>query len=361
MPNAHVFVSGCYDILHAGHVQFLREARALGDYLTVCFASDGVLWRHKQRRSSLPGTHKEAVLAALEMVDAVVMGCGETLGLDFEHHFRRLAPDILAVTEDDQYEDAKRRLCSELGARYVKLPKTAADLQSISSTEIVRCIRAPRVAPLRVDFAGGWLDVPRFARADAFIANCAISPTVSLNSWDYRRHSGLGGSGAWDLLNGIDGVDSEIERGVGWQDPAVIRETGLCVWRSGDRPVLDIKRNGDLLAGLMALLWTGSEHDTASLADRRRDFATIEHAGAVAREAIGCGDVAGLGRAIDLSYAAQLDEGMDDLPEVHGSIARKYCGSGWGGYAILLFESDSSRDSFVAARADAMAIEPFTS
>ena len=34
-----VFVSGCYDILHAGHLQFFEEARALGDYLIVSFAS----------------------------------------------------------------------------------------------------------------------------------------------------------------------------------------------------------------------------------------------------------------------------------------------------------------------------------
>jgi cytidyltransferase-like protein len=33
------FVSGCYDVLHAGHLQFFRDAKALGDYLTVSFAS----------------------------------------------------------------------------------------------------------------------------------------------------------------------------------------------------------------------------------------------------------------------------------------------------------------------------------
>ena len=48
-----IFVSGCYDILHAGHVQFFNEAKALGDHLTVCFASDEILWKHKNRRSSL--------------------------------------------------------------------------------------------------------------------------------------------------------------------------------------------------------------------------------------------------------------------------------------------------------------------
>lgn len=44
-----VFVSGCYDIVHAGHIQFFEEARALGDYLIVSFASEPVLWHHKQR------------------------------------------------------------------------------------------------------------------------------------------------------------------------------------------------------------------------------------------------------------------------------------------------------------------------
>ena len=38
-----VFVTGCYDILHAGHIQFFEEARALGDYLIVSFASSEVL------------------------------------------------------------------------------------------------------------------------------------------------------------------------------------------------------------------------------------------------------------------------------------------------------------------------------
>ena len=48
-----VFVSGCYDIVHAGHIQFFEEARALGDYLIVSFASEPVLWHHKQRKPSI--------------------------------------------------------------------------------------------------------------------------------------------------------------------------------------------------------------------------------------------------------------------------------------------------------------------
>ena len=96
-----VFVSGCYDILHAGHLQFFEEARALGDHLTVSFANEEILWKHKERKPSLPDDHKEALLRSLVMVDEVVAGNGLVEGLDFEPIFRELKPDILAVTESD--------------------------------------------------------------------------------------------------------------------------------------------------------------------------------------------------------------------------------------------------------------------
>ena len=144
-----VFVSGFYDIVHAGHLQFFREARALGDHLTVSFASTEVLWRQRQRRSSLPDEHKGALIASLGPVDEVVIGGGLEDGLEFKEHFLRLRPQILAVTEDDRYAAAKQALCAEIGARYVVLPKTPPQFPSISTSEIVRWIRAPQEAPLR--------------------------------------------------------------------------------------------------------------------------------------------------------------------------------------------------------------------
>jgi len=47
-----------------------------------------------------------------------------------------------------------------------------------------------------------------------------------------------------ELLSIIDAVQSELDMNVGWQDPAIIKETGLCVWQSGNYPKLEIKRNG---------------------------------------------------------------------------------------------------------------------
>ena len=354
-----VFVSGCYDILHAGHVQFFREARALGDHLTVCFASNDVLWLHKQRRSSLPDEHKRVLIASLEMVDEVVIGNGQEEGIDFREHFLRLRPQVLAVTEDDKYGPLKRALCAEVGARYVVMPKTPPQFPPISTTQIVRFIRAPEVAPLRVDFGGGWLDVPRLARAGAYIVNCAISPTVSLRAWPFERNAGLGGSGAWALLNGKDGVGAELDLGVGWQDPAVIAETGLCVWRSGPRPDLEVKTRGEFLQGRMALLWTGATHDTPGIVHGQRDYDAIVRAGATAREAVWRNDLAGLAAAVRQSYAVQQAEGMDPLPaDFPGALGWKYCGGGFGGYAVYLFADRAARDA-ACTRPNVRPIEPY--
>lgn len=354
-----VFVSGFYDILHAGHLQFFREARALGDHLTVSFASAEVLWRYKQRRRSLPDEHKRALLAALEMVDEVVVGTGLEEGLDFQDEFLRLRPDLLAVTADDKYAAAKQALCARVGARYVVLPKTPPQFDPISTTEIVRRIRAPQEAPLRVDFAGGWLDVPRFARPDGYIVNCAISPTVSMRAWPYERNAGLGGSGAWALLNGRDGVISELDLGVGWQDPAVISESGLCVWRSGPHPVLELKSDGALLRGRLALLWTGQSHSTPDLTEHPRDFAAIVRAGRTARDAVWRQDLALLADAVRQSYAVQLAEGMTALPaDPPGALAWKYCGGGFGGYAAYVFADPAARAA-ACARPGFRPIEPY--
>ena len=354
-----VFISGCYDILHAGHLQFFEEARALGDYLVVSFASAEVLWFHKRRKPSIPDEHKFALLQGIRVIDEVVIGHGLEEGIDFREDFLRIRPDLLVVTEDDKYAPLKRALCAEVGAEYVVLPKTPPKFAPVSTSSIVRWVQAPTEAPLRVDFAGGWLDVPRFSRLGEYVVNCAVSPLVSLREWPYEKQAGLGGSGAWALLNGKDGVDSEIDLGVGWQDPAVIRETGLCVWRSGHRPVLDFKHNGDFLAGRMAIYWTGKQHDTPGVVNLPRDYDGIARSARTAREGVLHADIFRLAEGVRAYHDTQLAEGMDPLPEIHSAIASKYCGGGYGGYALYLFADPAERDIAIANHSAMRPVEPF--
>ena len=359
-----VLVSGCFDILHGGHVRFLRDARALGDYLVVCVANDRSLLQHKGRLSSMPIEHKVALLEALDCVDAVFISDDALVdGLDFLPALRAVTPDILAVAGDDKYGAAKCDIVRGTDCQYVVLRK-ALDFEPISTTEIRRRCAAPARVPLRVDFAGGWLDVPAFARGGGRIVNCAITPGLSLADNWLPPGAGLGGSAAWAMLNGEDPVESELAAGVGWQDPAVITETGLCVWRSGPLPVLERRDPGVFLTGSMALLWTGQTHNTAAIADKDRDLDGIAYAGTAAWEAVHDGSMKQLAHAVEYSHQIQIAEGMEELPACEGALAMKYCGSGWGGYALYLFNRKIDRDAFVdgqrgAEISTAIAIEPY--
>jgi cytidyltransferase-like protein len=352
-----VFVSGCYDIIHGGHIEFFSQARALGDYLIVSFADDAVLLKYKGRKSSLPLDHKKRLLESLTMVDEVVVGDNlETDGLDFISEFMRIRPQILAVTEDDKFGEEKKKLCRITNTHYVVLPKTL-NYEKVSTTDIINWIKSPKEVPLRVDFGGGWLDVPKFSKPGTFIVNCAISPLVTISEWIYEIGSGLGGSAAYAALTGKDAVKTELALGVGWQDPAIIKETGLCIWRSGYLPDLETKINPDWLNGKMALLWTGKSHLTYELTDNKRDFNLIIKAGQAAKNACENKNIKQLGDAINISYEMQLNEGMNPL-SCFNEVGKKYCGGGFGGYALYLFEDEAKRKSFLQNNST-IKIEPF--
>jgi hypothetical protein len=147
---------------------------------------------------------------------------------------------------------------------------------------------------------------------------------------------------------------------VGASAAQVIQETGLCVWHSGATPQLDFKTSGGFLQGKMAALWTGKPHVTYEKTDLQRDYDLIEQAGSMARQAVlpGQESLEALAAAVAVSYKMQLQEGMEELPQ-HGELARKYCGGGWGGYALYMFGSQPQRDAFVQGVQGARSIEPY--
>lgn len=357
MASKTVLVSGCFDLLHGGHVEFLAQAKALGTRLVVCVPTDEVIQNHKRRRPALPLEHRVEIIKALSVVDQVVIGDDLEHGLNFQTKMREIKPDILAVTMDDEFEESKRRLCAETGAQYVQLPKTLTYVK-VSSTSLRNYIKAPEKVPLRVDFGGGWLDVPRFADPDSYVVNCAVTPAVSLAHWGYRLNGGLGGSAAYKILLGEDAFQSELGAGVGWQDPAVITETGLCAWVPGPRPTLKLKSDGKWLHGRMAVAWQGKPHNTPSLANNPRDLHIISNAGLICYRAVVDASLSLLAAGINTSYEGQRREGMEPLSD-YGQLAQKYCGGGFGGYGLFLFAAPTQRDAFVNGGEDRIAVEPF--
>lgn len=213
--------------------------------------------------------------------------------------------------------------------------------------------------PLRVDFAGGWLDHPSYTRADSYVINCTISPKIdSTFKPFYKSGTGLGCFAAEAIFNGQNPIDADLEMGAGWQNGAVILETGLCIWESGILPRLAFKVNPFFLKGKMALLWLGEARPIEEVVLYERDYTRIAHVSRQAKEAVLKFDLKSLQETIHQTYEIQLKEGMKELPWVYGA-SRKYCGAGHGGYACYVFYTQEQRQSFLTSNKQAIAIEPY--
>ena len=96
-----VFTNGCFDILHVGHIRYLKEARALGDVLVIGLNSDKSVSVIKPGRPVNPQERRAEILAALEMVDYITVFDEDT---PYEL-IKLLKPDILVKGGDWKKED----------------------------------------------------------------------------------------------------------------------------------------------------------------------------------------------------------------------------------------------------------------
>jgi len=125
-----VFTNGCFDILHVGHVRYLREARGLGDLLVVAINTDRSVSKIKKGRPIIPEAERAEVIASLEMVDLVTLFDEDT---PYEL-ISFLRPDVLVKGGDWGVEEI---VGSDIVAETHSLPY----IRGVSTTEIIERIR----------------------------------------------------------------------------------------------------------------------------------------------------------------------------------------------------------------------------
>jgi rfaE bifunctional protein nucleotidyltransferase chain/domain len=124
-----VFTNGCFDILHAGHVRYLQQARKLGDVLIVGLNSDRSVSAIKPGRPVNSEKDRAAVLAALASVDYVVV-FGEKTPYNL---IKTLRPDILVKGGDWKQEDI-------IGSDMAKDTRSLPLLKGVSTSRIIEKI-----------------------------------------------------------------------------------------------------------------------------------------------------------------------------------------------------------------------------
>lgn len=126
-----IFTNGCFDIIHTGHVRYLRDAKKLGNILIVGLNSDSSVSAIKPGRPVNPEDQRAEVLAALEMVDYVVIFSEDTP----YNLIKLIKPDVLVKGGDWKKEDI---VGSDIVAEVYSLPYVAG----ISTTEIIKKINS---------------------------------------------------------------------------------------------------------------------------------------------------------------------------------------------------------------------------
>lgn len=149
-----VFVSGCYDMLHSGHVAFFEEAAKLGD-LYVGIGSDKTINELKARKTINNDQERLYMVKSLKAVKDAWINQGSGI-IDFLEEIKQLKPDIFFVNTDG-HSSLKEELCKELGIEYVVSKRVPHENLPARSTT---ALRSECKIPYRIDLAGGWLDQP---------------------------------------------------------------------------------------------------------------------------------------------------------------------------------------------------------
>ena len=176
MTPKKVFVSGCYDLLHSGHVEFFRQAAEYGD-LYVGIGSDKTIEGYKHHKTIYSEQERLFMVKAIRYVKDAYINAGSGV-MDFLPTLDIVHPDILVVNEDGA-NDEKRRLCEQRGMEYIVLRRTPQEgLEARSSTELKK---TQSNIPTRLDLAGTWIDQPYVSQyAPGWAITISLEPTFEI-------------------------------------------------------------------------------------------------------------------------------------------------------------------------------------
>lgn len=365
MKKSKVFVSGCFDLLHSGHVRFLQEAATYGD-VYVGLGSDRTVAELKGRPPVNTQEERQYMIEALRYVKRCFVNQGSG-HLDFTQELKDLSPSVFVVNEDG-HSAAKSRLCRRLGVRYVVLKRNPhGNLPARSTTSLRKVCRIP----FRLDLAGGWLDQP-------FVSRYARGPVLTISiepNHDFNARSGMASSSRrraielWETAIPVGNLEKLAKTLFAYENPPGTEQF------SGSQDAI-----GVVFHGLNRLDYDGkywphkitSVHDEdtlrwledhlrlVSLGPRKPSFDVLrrkrigpKEARALARAADRCWrsmlkrDLTGFGRFCRESFEAQValfpdmvDADVLRVLDKHRdkALGWKLSGAGGGGYLVLVTE-----------------------
>src|SRR3989344_5203239 len=132
-----VLLGGVFDLLHIGHVRFLTASKKLADISIVLLESDEKVKKRKGlQRPIHPQRERAEVLAALNVVDYVVLLPPLTTDQEYRNIIMQIKPSIITITEGDPYLEPKQQHAAAINAQLQIIPK----IKTPSTTQLARLL-----------------------------------------------------------------------------------------------------------------------------------------------------------------------------------------------------------------------------
>ncbi len=388
--NKIVFCTGCFDILQSGHAVFFNQCKALGDILVVGVGRDEIIAMLKgPGRPVNPENNRVHLVAALEDVNYAILNDKELIEgkIDFGNVLAALKPDIFVLNEDDSDVERKKELCDKNNIKLEFVKRVVPSvLDPTSTSRIIDKINAAFRAPLRIDFAGGWTDIPYLMDGQTgYVSNVAIKPLIeykngSFNFSGYPRGSGLSTSTAAKLLEMISArnynVDSrslhqiaedlynlenqELNWAIGRQDQYSIVFGGFHLFEFGrdGAEIVEVqvtrKQLEEFKKGLLLVHTGASRNAQQAVEEVYHNFKTPKGREALQKlsrlaknfaAALAASDFVGCAKIMETNFEAQKqlaaassNEYLDTMYRFarnNGAYGGKICGAGGGGAFIF--------------------------
>jgi len=132
-----VLVGGCFDLLHYGHLTFLKNAKKAGDFLIVALESDDFIKKNKSRASIHNQNQRAEILASLNAVDLIVKLPLLNSDEEYSGLVKLIKPSVIAVTKGDEQVKNKMRQAKMIGAKVLTVTNL---LDLFSSNNILKIL-----------------------------------------------------------------------------------------------------------------------------------------------------------------------------------------------------------------------------
>lgn len=176
MTEKKVMVSGCFDLLHSGHIAFFKLASKFGK-LYVAVGSDANLVLLKRKAPYFSQAERVYMVNSIRFVEEAFVASGSGM-LDFKPDLERIKPDIFVVNTDGHTAE-KEKLCKNYGIEYLILERVPEDgLPARASSTTKNELKFP----YRLCSAGGWMDQPWVS--EIYVGSVVVAqllPTIDFN------------------------------------------------------------------------------------------------------------------------------------------------------------------------------------